>query len=116
MLGEHQDFVDEVGLVLHFQQSGRQAGRQTGRQAGRQAGRHAGRQASRQAGRRAGRHAGEQAGRQAGKQASRQAGRTRLDVWDQDVLGLVSIHMHGSIFSLGRARFSDSPTKVSNIS
>ena len=28
MLGEHQDFVDEVGLVLHLQQSGRQAGKQ----------------------------------------------------------------------------------------
>ena len=38
MLGEHQDFVDEVGLVLHFQQAGRHAGKQAGRQAGRQAG------------------------------------------------------------------------------
>ena len=25
MLGEHQDFVDEAGLVLHLQQAGRQA-------------------------------------------------------------------------------------------
>ena len=41
MLGEHQDFVDEVGLVLYFS---RQAGRQAGRQADRQAGRQAGRQ------------------------------------------------------------------------
>ena len=38
MLGEHQDFVDEVGLVLHFQQSVRQAGRQACRHAGTQAG------------------------------------------------------------------------------
>ena len=33
MLGEHQDFVDEVGLLLHLQQLGGQAGRQAGRQA-----------------------------------------------------------------------------------
>ena len=46
MLGEYQDFVDEVGLVLHFQQAGRQARRQAGRQVGRQASRQAGRQAA----------------------------------------------------------------------
>ena len=37
-LGKHQDFVEEVGLVLHFQQAGRQAGMQAGKQAGRHAG------------------------------------------------------------------------------
>ena len=41
MLGEHQDFVDEVGLVLHLQQAGRQTGKQANRQAGRRAGRQA---------------------------------------------------------------------------
>ena len=41
MLGEHQDFDDEIGLVLHFQQAGMQASRQASRQAGRQAGRQA---------------------------------------------------------------------------
>ena len=42
MLGEHQDFVDEIGLVLQLQQADRQVGRQAGRQASRQAGRQAG--------------------------------------------------------------------------
>ena len=40
-LGKHQDFDDEIGLVLQLQQVGSQAGRQTGKQAGRQAGRQA---------------------------------------------------------------------------
>ena len=47
MLGEHQDFVEEVGLVLHFQQSGRHASEQAGRHAGEKAGRQAGRRAGR---------------------------------------------------------------------
>ena len=37
ILGEHQDFDDEIGLVLQLQRSGRYAGMQAGRQLGRQA-------------------------------------------------------------------------------
>ena len=42
MLGDHQDFVDVIGLVLQLQQAGSKAGRQASRQAGRQAGMQAG--------------------------------------------------------------------------